>query len=294
LGYKYLPVVLALLAILAAGCAPSRTTTPAPQYSRYELEYRLLAAYPDYFWCDPDYYPIARPDQEEINAREQFPAIRTNSAEFSAILDHLGLADKADYSDAEKLAIYREHKKLAGTVEMTPAGNIYDFTLLVGQGEGKRIEGTITLAGEVKVEKESTSFNTCPICLTAGTLIDTPGGPVPVEALRPGVEICTVDEGGRPVAAKLLATSATPVPPSFRVLRLTLADGRSVTASPGHPTAAGRALGSYRIGEILDGAPVTAIEMLPCQGGKTYDLLPSGPTGCYRANGILLKSTLAR
>ncbi len=294
MGHKYFLLLAALLAAVAAGCGSAATTTPPPQYSQYELEYRLLADYPDFFWCDPDLYPIARPGQEEINAQEQFPAIRTNSAEFSAILEHLGLANKADYSDAEKLAIYREYKKLAGAVQMTLAGNIYDFTLRTGEGEGKLIEGTITPGGEVKVDKEATSYNTCPICLAAGTLIDTPGGPVPVETLRPGMAVWTIDGAGWPLAAALLATSATPVPPSFYVVRLTLADGRCVTASPGHPTAAGRALGSYRIGENIDGAAVAAIETLPYDGGKTYDLLPAGPTGCYRANGILLKSTLAK
>jgi hypothetical protein len=295
LGHKFLLPLIALLMAVAAGCTPgSTTTTPPPEYSRYELEYRLLADFSDFFWCDPDLYPIARPDQEETDSQEQFPDIRADSAEFSAILGHLGLADKADYTDTEKLAIYREYKKLGGAVQMTPLGNFYDFSLKTGVGKGKLIRGTISTAGVIKVDTEETSYNTCPICLAAGTLIDTPEGPVPVEALRPGMEVWTVDEAGRPFAAALLATSATPVPPSFYIIRLTLADGRSVTASPGHPTAAGRALGSYRIGENLDGSVVANIESLPYDGGKTYDLLPSGVSGCYRSNGILLKSTLAR
>jgi hypothetical protein len=33
--------------------------------------------------------------------------------------------------------------------------------------------------------------------------------------------------------------------------------------------------------------------LIPYTNGSTYDLLPSGPTGTYFADGILLRSTLA-
>jgi hypothetical protein len=290
---KLWPLLVAFLAMAAGGCLPPTTTTTPPAiYSVYELEYRLLVDYSDYFWCDPYQWPLARPEQEAKDALERFPEIRANPAEFSAILEQLDLAEKINYSDAEKLLIFREHNKLGGAVQIAPSGNNYEFTLRVGEGEGQRLEGTITAAGEVDVRNEEPSINTCPICLAGGTLIDTPVGPVPVERLLPGMEVWTVDAAGQTVAAALLSTSATPVPPSFRVVRLTLEDGRSVTASPGHPTAAGRALGSYRPGEYLDGAPVAAVESLPYDGGMTYDLLPGGATGYYRAGGILLKSTI--
>ncbi|PPB82476.1 Hint domain-containing protein [Albidovulum inexpectatum] len=38
-----------------------------------------------------------------------------------------------------------------------------------------------------------------PPCFTAGTLIDTPAGPVPVEDLRPGDMVMTLDHGARPL-----------------------------------------------------------------------------------------------
>jgi hypothetical protein len=65
-----------------------------------------------------------------------------------------------------------------------------------------------------------------------------------------------------------------------------------VTASPGHPTAEMKALGDYRPGDSLDGGLVTGVELTDYRDGATYDILPSGPTGVYRANGILLESTL--
>ena len=78
----------------------------------------------------------------------------------------------------------------------------------------------------------------------------------------------------------------------FQVVRITLNDGRSVTASPGHPSAEGQMLGDYRVGDTLDGATVTAVEHVN-YNGATYDILPAGATALYWANGVLLRSTLA-
>jgi len=76
-------------------------------------------------------------------------------------------------------------------------------------------------------------------------------------------------------------------------VRVVLADGRSVSASAKHPSASGLMLGEYRTGDVLDGAVVVSVENLDYDGEATYDLLPEGETGCYWANGILLKSTLS-
>jgi len=71
-----------------------------------------------------------------------------------------------------------------------------------------------------------------------------------------------------------------------------LADGRQVTASAGHPTLDGRALGQLQVGDILDGSEVISVEIIHLHDSGTYDLLPSGASGAYWANGILLRSTL--
>lgn len=272
---------------------PAPLPTPAPgSYSQYQLEYLLLARYSDVFWSDPDFYPVGRPGIEEQNSQTQFETIRSNSAEFSAILQHLGLPNKADYTSEEKLAIYQEHKTLTYAVQMTPADNGYSFVLRTGEGQGLRIEGRVTKSGEITVLKEESSFNTRPICLAKGTLIDTPDGAVPVEQLRRGMPVWTMDASGNRASAEIVETTMTPVPASFKVARLTLSDGRAVTASPGHPTAEGRPLGDYRINDALDGAIVIAIDYVEYDSGATYDLLPSGETGLYWGNGIRLKSTL--
>lgn len=289
---KYIALVGTVLLItgIAVGCKAGSTTPPV-EYSLPELKYLLLASFDDVFWCDPDYYPVGRPGQEEKNALEQFPAVSADEAEFSAIRQHLSIPNKTDYTDEEKLLIYREHKKLTYQVEMTPSGDIYQFTLRVKEGEGERIEGTVTLSGEVKVLKREQSFNTCPICLAGGTLIDAPNGSVPVERLHAGMVVWTIDGAGNRVRGVLLKTVTTPVSSSFQVVKVTLSDGRTVAASPSHSTAEERALGNYRVGDTLDGATVIAVRRVP-YGGVTYDVLPSSGTGLYWANGIRLKSTL--
>jgi len=290
---KFLLALTAALLLLPLACKSGPTPTPTPVvYSVPELKYRLISYFGDVFYCDPDLYPVAHEGQEEANALEQYPIIRANAAEFSAILEHLGLPNKADYTDEEKLHIYQEHKKLTYGVELTASGDIYDFTLRMGEGQGYRYSGTITPSGDIIEMQQQTSFNTCPICLAKGTLIDTPAGPVPVEDLSRGMIVWSVDNSGKRVAATVVETVATPVPPSFQVVTVKLNDGRTVTASPGHPTAEGRPLGDYRVGDSLDGALVIAVEYLSYENAATYDLLPSGATGLYWANGVLLRSTL--
>ncbi len=279
-----------LLPACAGGVSPTPTSTVT--YTVSQLKYRLLDAYPDYFWCDPDYYPVAREGQEQQHALQEFPDIQANQEEFATILAHLSLPLKSSYSDDEKVAIYREHKKLSLAVQISFNGKNYDYTLRVGSGQGWRYDGGITPAGQITVYTKATSFNSCPICLTRGTLIATPVGQVPVEELQAGMAVWSMDAAGERVAVPIVQTSATAVPSPWLVVQLTLTDGRTVCASPGHPSAAGRALGDYQVGEILDGAKVMAAVRVAYAEGYTYDLLPASATGCYWANGILLGSTL--
>jgi hypothetical protein len=78
------------------------------------------------------------------------------------------------------------------------------------------------------------------------------------------------------------------------MVHLVLGDGRELFASPGHPLADGRLLGSIAVGDRVDGAVVTGAGRTPYRSDTTFDLLPSGPTGTYWADGIPLGSTLRR
>ena len=287
-------LMAALLSFLLLGCAAQPTATPSPvKYSQYQLEYRLLGEFPNVFWNDPDFYPIAREGQELQNALQQFVSIRSNNVEFSAILEHLGLDRKDNYTDEEKLLIYRQHKLLTLAVQMTPLSSAdFSFVLRVGEGQGERIEGKITAEGKITVEKREPSFNTHPICLTKGTLIATPAGDIAVQEVEVGTIVWTMDMSGARIAAPVIETSFTPVSGSYRALAITLDDGRMIQASPGHPSAEGKPLSEYRLGDSLDGSKVIKTELVSYQGGQTYDLLPSTGAGLYWGNNILLKSTL--
>ena len=76
------------------------------------------------------------------------------------------------------------------------------------------------------------------------------------------------------------------------IVNVTLADGRKISASPGHPTADGRLFGDLRSGDILDGSYITQVDVLLSNQPDTFDLLPSSSTGYYWANGVLIGSTL--
>jgi hypothetical protein len=291
---KSVIIVVTLLLFLSLACNSLSSTSPSPgpALSQYDLEYRLLEKYSDYFWCDPYLWPIAREGQEEQDSLSQFSTISGNKAEFSAILNHLGLPAKSDYSNAEKLAIFREHNKLTGAIQITSEDHSYHYVLRTGRGQGFTIGGTIASTGLVQENKKESSINTCPICLTKGTLIGTPHGQIPVEQLSPGMPVWTLDEAGRQIRTVITATSSIPIPCVFQVIRIILADGRTVTASPGHPSATGVVLSDYQIGDTLDGSVVAAIHYISYNGGLTFDILPLGVTGLYWANGILLGSTL--
>jgi hypothetical protein len=176
-------------------------------------------------------------------------------------------------------------------VELIVLGDTNNFILRVGEGEGERIEGTITNSGKIKIRKKEPSFNTYPICLAKGTLIDTPGGPISIDQLHNGMSVWTLDGTGNRSLAIVIETTRNSVPASFQMTRIKLSDGRSVIASPGHPTAEERVLGDYHVHDTLNGALIVAVEHVS-YNGYTYDILPSDTTGLYWANGILLRSTL--
>ena len=122
----------------------------------------------------------------------------------------------------------------------------------------------------------------------------TPLGNVRVEDLRIGDPGWTLDPAGRRVAGTVISLGSVPAPVGHRMVRLVLADGRTVMASAGHPLADGRRLGDLRAGDGLDGTKVAAADLVPYEGERTFDLLPSGPTGAYAVGGIWLGSTLRR
>lgn len=269
-------------------------TLPTATLSPTELKYKVLDQFPDFFFCDPDFYPIAREDEMAL-ALQRFPDLQADQEEFQAILNRNGLAGGTSFTDEQILLIYREHKKL-NSISYELVGDKYQFQIQTGQ-EGKEgfvITGTIDGDGSIQVQDRTSGFPMCPICLAAGTMIETPRGAIRVEDIRAGDTVWTMNEAGERVPGVILQVGSVRVPATHQVIHVILSDGRELWASPGHPTADGRRLADLNVGDMLDGAFVMVAERLRYQNTATFDILPSGGTGYYWANGVLLGSTLRR
>ncbi len=268
-----------LLPTLPAGLGPT------------ELKYRALDEFPDFFFCDPDFYPIARED-EMVLARQRFLELQANQEEFEAILNHNGLRGRTTFTDGQRLLIYRDHKKV-NAIYFDLIGDKYQFQIQTGSegGQGAIITATVDGDGSIDILQRDQGFPACPICLAEGTHIDTPRGPAAVENLSIGDQVWTMNEAGERVSATVLKIGSVRVPAAHQMIHVILSDGRELWASAGHPTGDGRTLGDLNPDDILDGARITYLERVPYSGTATFDLLPSGTTGFYWADGILMGST---
>lgn len=298
-GVRGLIAVAALLFVTCGGDVATPTPPPQP-LSVAELKYRVMDDLGRPWFCDPDFYPVARADEREL-AQQRLLEIQKDVEGFSAIVARLKLPVTPPYTVDQQLAIYREWKTLRA-LELQPMSSgsptqpgASGFAYLATRNgtSGERVEGRISADGRVTVTSRTTSGPPpCPICLALGTRIATPDGERVVEDLRAGDVVWTIGARGERVAAPLVAIGSTPVPSTHDVVRLTLDDGRVVHASAGHPTADGRVVGDLAAGETVDGATVVSVERVRYRGGATYDILPAGATGAYWANGVLLGSTL--
>ena len=276
---------------------PSPTVTPVASgaLTLAQLKYRLVDRFGRLWYCDPDFYPVARADQDSL-AESRFPEIQRDTATFTAIVAHLGFAQGDTYTHAQKLAIYTDWK-MQGALRLDPAGSAYHFAarFTPDQQTGSLVDGTIDQRGQIAVASQTQSGPPpCPICLARGTRIATPAGPVAVEELREGMPVWGVGASGEQLAAVVTRVGSMTAPADHAVVHLVLADGRELNASPGHPLADGRRLGSIAVGDVVDGATVIGAERIPYGSGTTFDLRTSGPTGGYWADGIPLASTLGR
>ena len=295
---------LALLSIVFGACSPGATPgptiVPGPSgggnFSAAELRLLLIAQLGPRWYCDPDEYPVARGTEQE-RAIERWPDMQAENELFRVIARRLGIDVDGQVTDAEKLAIYRQWKVAVSITLDVANGGTYRFDYLAqpvaGAAEGLHTTGTIDEHGTIKIDQQALEGEPpCPICLAVGSRIDTPDGQIPVEELRLGDPVWTIDANGRRVAGIVIAMGSTPAPVGHHVVRLALADGRSVTASPGHPLADGRLLGDLRVGDVVDGSQVIDASAIAYTGADTFDLVASGSTGFYLAGGIPLGSTL--
>ncbi len=263
-----------------------------------DLKYQLFEVFgKDLRYCDPDFWPLVRDENQA--AATWFAGADKAGEEYSAILKYNNITSNAQLTAEQKLSVYREHKRL-NAVSLQKASDKYSFVITTGgdvdkpgePGPGTRIEGTIDPRGVISNTTQKTITVGCPRCLAGGTLIDTPGGPVKVQDIIPGTAVWTTDKKGTRVVGIILKIARNAVPDGHQVVHLVLSDGRELYVSPGHPLVGGRPVGTLSAGETADGAKVVSAEWLPYNQPYTYDLLPSGDTGAYWANDILIASTI--
>lgn len=257
----------------------------------WRLRYVLLGHYPDFAYCDPDLYPVARADEQSA-ADGWWVGVDNDSPEVQAILAHHGWREPL--ASARRLAAYRDHKKLT-VIAMTAVAGGYRYQLSTSATGGEpdqTVTGLVTASGEVREGSRRARPGGCPICLEEATRIATPDGDVPVAYLRPGDLVWTVDAAGHRVAAGVVRAARRDTPGPHLMLRLALSDGRLLVAAGAHPTADGRYLRQLHTGQRYDGAAVVSVAWVPSMAPATYDILPAGVTTAYWANGILVSSTL--
>ncbi len=289
-----------LLGLVVAALVACGSATPPPvvgsPLNTPQLKFAVIDSVGRPVYCDPDFYPIARQGGEQANAISTYPQIKADTEVYAAILVHEQLPS-GDLTDAQKLIVYGAWKLLR-VVGLTQNGNEYSFEYRVqsktGSAAYEMVSGMVRVDGVVTISsRTATGAPPCPICLASTTLIATPRGDVRVTDVQVGTIVWTQAADGSRMAAPAVEVGSVPAPAGHMMVHLVLADGRELLVSPGHKTTDGRAAGSLKAGDSLDGSTITRWELAPYAGGRTYDLLPAGATGHYWANGILLSSTLA-
>jgi len=297
-------IALVALAIVLFGCAGASSSPPSPSPAAPLTEAAAKLVLFDRFgplvYCDPDEFPVARVEPA-VAAKAHLAEMQVDPV-WPLLAARLGFSATVPPGGDQLVAVYGAWK-MVRALALTPVADGWTFdAIFAGTGPDAAAPGRVTrVAGRIGIDgairdatQEASGHPPCPICLARGTAIATPDGPIPVEVLRPGDPVWTLDRRGQRVPGVVDRIGSMPVPAGHKVVRLALRDGRSVLVSPGHPLPDGRPVADLRPGDDYDGSVVASVDRLAYDGGRTYDLLPSGPNGIYWANGIELGSTLFR
>jgi hypothetical protein len=155
----------------AATPHPTATTTTAPApppatgsatASVWQLRYVLLGHYPDFAYCDPDYYPVARGDEQSA-ADAWWAGVNHTSPEVRTIIARHGFSEPL--TGDQRLVAYRDHKKLS-VITMTTVSGGYEYELSTGMPGGRpdhTVTGVVTLDGTVHERSRRPRPGSCPI-----------------------------------------------------------------------------------------------------------------------------------
>lgn len=130
-------------------------------------------------------------------------------------------------------------------------------------------------------------------CLPGNALISVPSGLMPLKNLKSGDLVWTTDRFGHRVQAVIIQKTKRIVSKDHKMAHIVLKDGRELIVSHGHPTIDNKEIGYLVKGQILDKSQIVSVEIMPYKEKYTYDILPSGDTGGYWVNSILIGSTLS-
>lgn len=130
-------------------------------------------------------------------------------------------------------------------------------------------------------------------CLPASTLISTPNGDIAIHQLKENDIVLTTNLKGETIEVPIKMTNKVLVSEGHSMIVLELSDGRKLQVTAEHPSAVvSKSIDQYSIGEEINGSVITQKSVIIYEEEYTYDILPSGETGFYWANGILIGSTL--
>jgi len=274
------------VALMAAACAGSAapTSSGSPR-SETDVRLRILdSLHGAVSFCGPPVAIVPTPE----TVREEFRSFKTQRTVYRAVLAHEGVKG-GHLSTGEMIRLLRVFHQIEA-IQLRRVEDTYAFRAYTsGEAYDHLVSGIVDASGGVTVQHRTIGRQNCPICLARTAAIGTPGGPVPVTRIHAGMTVWSTNRSGRRIRAVVLETRRRRA--TGELLRFGLADGRAVPVSPGHPTESGRLVGDLVVGDPLDGSTIEAITPI-AYDGFTYDLLPSGPTHTYFANGVLLGSTL--
>jgi len=124
-----------------------------------KLRYRLIDRFGPVYFCDPECIGPCLLDLEKKHAEEAFPRIRKDTETLQAITERLKLENIGDFSEDQKLSIYREYKNLVCGMSLEAEGKNHRFK--IESGDGFRVAGLIDPQGEITVLERAPSGLKC-------------------------------------------------------------------------------------------------------------------------------------